>query len=239
MRTSDPLGDAVETASVLDGARRAVRPRDAATLILLDRSTGGPRLLMGRRAGGHDFMPNLWVFPGGRIHPADFRVPLASDLRPDVAVALARSAPLPRARALALAAVRETFEETGLLLARPASRPRASRGAWSGFLARGVLPDLGALTYVARAVTPPARHKRFDARFFMADAAALVSRQPAGGSGELLDLAWLPLDEARAMPALPGVTRLVLAEVAARLTQPDRPIPFWRFRGGQAMQDVA
>ena len=114
-----------------DGVRpkgtKAVRPRHAATLIVLRRDGPKPRVLMGRRHGGHDFMPDKWVFPGGRIDRADFRAPFATDLRPEVAARLARTAPPVRVRALALAAVRETFEEVGLLLARPAP-PRAGTG---------------------------------------------------------------------------------------------------------------
>ena len=116
----------------VDGAMREkgaklVRPRDAATLIIVRRDAKKPRLLMGRRHGGHDFMPDKWVFPGGRIDRSDFRAPYATDLRPEVAARLAKTAPVHRARALALTAVRETFEEAGLLLAK-AAPPRAGAG---------------------------------------------------------------------------------------------------------------
>src|SRR5271163_1355674 len=84
---------------------RAVRPRDAATLIVLRRDGPKPRVLMGRRHSTHAFMPDKWVFPGGRIDPSDFRAPFATDLRPAVAARLAKTAPPSRARALALAAV--------------------------------------------------------------------------------------------------------------------------------------
>ena len=110
----------------VEGAR--LRPKDAATLILVRRDGRGPRVLMGRRAEGHVFMASKWVFPGGRIDRADFRAPYATDLRPEVAAAVGRTAPLSRVRALALAAVRETFEETGLLLARPAPAAAAAPG---------------------------------------------------------------------------------------------------------------
>ena len=153
---------------------------------------------MGRRHGGHDFMPEKWVFPGGRIDRADFRAPFGSDLRPEVAARLAKTAPPPRARALALAAVRETFEEAGLLLATSApSRPAA--GPWREFLANGALPDLSALDFIARAVTPPAAPKRFDARFFMADAERLLSLTPLADCGELEEIAWVALGDALAL----------------------------------------
>src|SRR5271154_3830318 len=106
-----------------DGVRakgtKAVRPRHAATLIVVRRDGPAPRVLMGRRHGGHDFMPDKWVFPGGRVDRSDFHAPYATDLRPEVAAKLHLTAAPRRARALALAAVRETFEEAGLLLAKP------------------------------------------------------------------------------------------------------------------------
>ncbi len=93
------------------------------------RDPGSARVLMGRRHRGHAYLPDKWVFPGGRIDRADFAVPAATELRPDVAALLERSAPARRARALACAAIRETFEETGLLLARPAP-PVKRPGVW-------------------------------------------------------------------------------------------------------------
>ena len=213
----------------------APRPKDAATLLIVRRDGPAPRVLMGRRSDGHAFMPDKWVFPGGRIHPSDFRVPVASELRSEVAAALARGCPGVRARALACAAIRETFEETGLLLARP-SPPRSSRGEWRDFLAAGALPDLGALDYVARAITPPARSRRFDARFFVADASALLSFEPVASSDELGEVAWFDW-EAAAKLDLPAITRAILAEVALRFDTPGRPIPFHRFvRSGHRLE---
>ncbi len=208
----------------------SARPKDAATLLIVRRDGPLPRVLMGRRHGGHAFMPDKWVFPGGRIDRADFAVPCASELRPDVAGALERTGPARRARALACAAIRETFEETGLLLAQPAP-PLRRAGAWGPFLARG-RPDLAALDFVARAITPPARTRRFDARFFLADAAALLSLDPASGSGELDELAWFDWTAAAKLD-LPQITRAILAEAALRLDDPARPIPFHRFVRGE------
>src|SRR5580693_4337846 len=84
---------------------RSVRPRDAATLIIVRRDAEKPRVLMGLRGSGHDFMPDKWVFPGGRIDRSDFRAPTANELRPEVAARLHHTAPPSRARALALTAV--------------------------------------------------------------------------------------------------------------------------------------
>jgi 8-oxo-dGTP pyrophosphatase MutT (NUDIX family) len=202
----------------------AVRPRNAATLILVRRTSKGPEILMGRRSHGHDFMPGKWVFPGGRVDRGDFGAPAARELRPEVEAALRLTAPrqatLPRA--LALAAVRETWEEVGLMLARPApTRPVA--GPWRGFIAAGALPDLEALSFIARAITPPHSPKRFDARFFMAEASALLRPDRAAASGELDDIAWIPISDTQGFD-LPTVTTFVVKELEQRLVDPARPI---------------
>jgi 8-oxo-dGTP pyrophosphatase MutT (NUDIX family) len=215
---------------------RAVRPRDAATLIILRRDSAKLRVLMGRRHGGHDFMPDKWVFPGGRIDRSDYRAPFATDLRPDVAASLDAHAPRARARALALTAVRETFEETGLLLAKRAPE-RPGVGPWREFLEQGALPDLAALDFIARAITPPMSPKRFDARFFMAEAEHLMSLERQADCGELDEIAWLDWDEALALD-LPSVTRFVLREIPQRLADPTRPAPYLRMqRGGKRFGD--
>ena len=194
------------------------RPRDAATLILVRRDGPSPRILMGRRSGGHDFMPDKWVFPGGRIDRADYHAPILKDLAPDVAADLAASVRLKRqdgprlARALARTAIRETFEETGLVIGRLSGRLEA---------------DLSGLSYVARAITPPARHKRFDARFLMADAEALQSLEPSD-SRELGEVAWFDLAECRDLD-LPLVTRAVLNVVEGHLNGRSVQRPFWHW----------
>ncbi|HEX5380358.1 MAG TPA: NUDIX hydrolase [Phenylobacterium sp.] len=207
-----------------------MKPRDAATLFIVRRDGPKPRVLMGKRHGGHDFMPNLWVFPGGRIDRADFHAPYATDLRPDVAGRFEAHIPMVKARALGLAAIRETFEEAGLLLAKPVE-PRPLAGPWRDFLAHGAAADLAALSIVYRAVTPPMLAKRYDTWFLMADAEALVSLERQPDCGELEEIAWFEFEEALELK-LPMVTRSVITEVIARLDEPDRPIPYMRFRSG-------
>lgn len=218
------------------------RPKDAATLILTRVRKGSAEVLMGRRAPGHVFMASKWVFPGGRVERADPGAASASELSPADAARLTREVPPRRARALALAAVRETFEETGLLLAEPAP-PVSVAGPWREFRAVGALPDLAALSYIARAITPPGRSRRFDARFFMADAAALLHPEPTAGSGELDEIAWIPLADTGGLD-LPAITRFVIDEVRARLALvipegakrlpgTDRPLPFVRMVRGR------
>ena len=222
--------------------RRAVRPRDAATLILIRRDNDALEVLMGKRSAAHRFMPGKYVFPGGRLDAGDLRIAHDGDLRPEVLARLALHGGAARARGLARAAIRETFEEAGLVVGRTAERARRSRAAaWSQFLALGVEPDLGSLTYIARAITPPYRDRRFDTRFFIAEAKALS--EPVGHvrteSGELLELAWFPLAEARDLD-LPPITRIVLDEIEKRADDPhaDRPVPFFRMKNGKPLWDT-
>jgi len=209
------------------------RPRDAATLILVRQTGPAPEVLLGCRHGKTAFMPNRYVFPGGRVDAADTRVPFAADLREDVAERLERACTIARGRALAIAAIRETFEETGLIIGKPWQPKKSATIAehWHGFLDSGMAPALDSLDYIARAVTPPGRPRRFNARFFMADASVI-----AGGdiksNGELGDIRWVRLDEAQQLP-IPTITQLVLGEVARLLKEPptqsrDRRIPLFK-----------
>jgi 8-oxo-dGTP pyrophosphatase MutT (NUDIX family) len=215
----------------------ALRPKDAATLVIVKRDAGVPRVLMGQRHGNMAFMANKYVFPGGRIDPADMRIPVTSQLRPHVAARAGHGSTPARARGLALAAIRETFEETGILIGeRSDSVPRTRAPAWKKFFEHNVVPRLDTLEIIARAVTPPNRTRRFDARFFMVDASAIVHELEELDNEELLTPAWLTLNEARALD-LPSITRTVLDEVEARVSEgadPSRPIPFYRFSRGKA-----
>ncbi len=222
-----------------------MRPKDAATLILVRRDGDRARVLMGQRHSGHVFMPDKFVFPGGRVDAADHRVEPASELRPAVAARVAHGVSSARARALAMAAVRETFEETGLIVGRRSSERRSSRSpAWAAFLRTGVVPDLAPFDLVGRAITPHDAPRRFDARFFMADASTIqgeVHESPTG-SGELLDLSWVSLDEARRLD-LPAITRIVIDEVAKRLDATPQeaariPVPFYRWSGTKPVLEL-
>jgi 8-oxo-dGTP pyrophosphatase MutT (NUDIX family) len=206
------------------------RPKDAATLILTRRGGRGPEVLMGRRAPGHVFMASKWVFPGGRVERTDYTAASATDLAHADAGRLARETTPRRARALALAAVRETFEETGLLLGQHTEEPppkRAPKG-WEHFLSTGMVPALENLSYVARAITPVGRPRRFNARFFVTEATATHSE--FAGSGELEKLHWFTIPDAMQLKNIRDITRLVLKEIEARMAEnalhdDDRPVP--------------
>jgi len=218
----------------------ALRPKDAATLILVRKEKGETRVLMGRRHEGMAFMAGKYVFPGGRVDPGDHRIGAGGDLKPHVVAKLAVGASPRKARGFALAAIRETFEETGVLVGeRAPSAPRTRTAAWKQYFAHGVVPRLDRLEFIARAITPPNRTRRFDARFFMAGGETIAHMLDAAHNEELLTPCWVTLTEARALD-LPSITRIVLDEVEARIGDGGdsaRPVPFFRFRRGKSSVD--
>jgi 8-oxo-dGTP pyrophosphatase MutT (NUDIX family) len=137
-----------------------------------------------------------------------------------------------RARVLAVAAIREAFEETGLLLGtKVASAPKFPDG-WNAFAEAGVQPDLDELHFIARAITPPRRPRRFDTRFFAADAQAVAHRVEGiiGPDAELVELIWLPIAAAKELD-LPSITHVVLVDLEARIAAGfghDLPVPYYR-----------
>lgn len=210
------------------------RPRPAATLIVVDREAGEPRLLMGRRRADAAFLPNTFVFPGGRLEASDADAATVGALPPAEAQQLQRGrrGRPELVRALAVAAVRETFEETGLAVAVGGRADAVPAGAaWSDLLAHGLTPDLSRLRFAARAITPPGRPRRFDTRFFLADAADIRGRF-GPGDGELTEIGWYGLSELESLN-LPSITRLVLGDLQALLSGSlTGGIPFYFWRGG-------
>ena len=208
---------------------RSPRPRDAATLILVRRDASAPRVLMGKRSGGHDFMPDKYVFPGGRVDPQDGRVVSYTELsaRND---RLLRHQARRQPRAFAMTAIRETFEETGLLIGRNAEMPANAPKGWQPLYDLDIAPCLEGLDFIGRAITPPYRPKRFDARFFMAEAEkVLIDDRPPMDGAELHDLQWVTLADAMDLD-LPNVTRFMLGEIKERLANPgDVGPPFLRW----------
>ena len=205
-----------------------VRTQDAASLILIDRSQGTtPRILMGRRASAHVFMPDVYVFPGGRRDRFDHALPFNGDLNPVVMEKLlvgtsSRMGPA-RARALALTALRELREETGI-------QPGDANG-----------PDLSMLRYVARAVTPPGGVRRYDTRFFLSFCEETVfDMSHFGDTDELEDLQWLDIAAVSSLK-LARITQTVLEDVKTLMKlDPSvsfgHPVPFYSMRRGRFVQ---
>ena len=212
---------------------RPVRPVDAGSLVIVDASQSEPRILFGRRRPDLRFAPGKYVFPGGRVDAADTLL-ARSEPFPETEVAkllvdMKRWPSKARARALALAAVRETFEETGLIIGKAQSGGRAP-GAWQAFLDTGYGPDLSGLVMMARAITPVSSPRRFQARFFLVSADAIRHRVDERDH-EFGDLVWATFEQARALE-LHSMTRAIVDDVEDLLAiAPDQratqPVPYY------------
>ena len=184
--------------------------RPAATVVLWRLYRHGPQVLMGQRGAGAAFMPSKFVFPGGRVDPEDHSAARPGFLTPYCARRLTLLVPTdaPAPDAIVAAARRELTEETGLTLAATGSP---------------------SLRFVFRAITPPGRSRRFDARFLLADADGVDGdgEDFSAASGELQHLCWLDIAQARALD-LPFITEVVLAEITALVAGADQPgVPFF------------
>ena len=218
----------------------AVRPADAATIIIWRRRGRGIEVLMGERHKAHRFMPHRYVFPGGRVDPQDGRIRTASEMAGPVAAQLDRTARRGRARSIAIAAIRETFEETGLIIGADDPLPhRPPPRDWDRFFGAGYAPALDRLEYIARAITPVFRPIRFDARFFMVEARDCVG--DLQGSGELENMDWIPIRDTHDFE-LAMVTRNILSYAEGLIREPPRQtparkIPYFRHlsSGGHAL----
>jgi len=222
MSTDQNNGPAIDKSAV----------RNAATVIVVrDRMGVDPSILMGQRGANAAFMPNKFVFPGGAVDAADADVILATPISDLCHARLADQAPAGLQPALTIAAIRELWEETGLILGVPGNWPDSAPADWQGFATTGHLPSANGLQYVFRALTPPGRPRRFDARFFLVDADHIVGDLDdfSQASDELSHLQWIKLSQARQFD-LPFITEVVLAEVAARITDltPPNSVPYFK-----------
>lgn len=234
----------IQSAEVPRAAQSPIKPKAAASLVLLDMRGTEPRVLMGRRNANLRFMPGKFVFPGGRVETADGEIAAADSLSETVADQLARrnrrDAPAPQA--LALAAIRETFEETGLLIGTRAIPPTVPvPQAWHDFTRLGFLPRIGPLHFLARAITPAHLPRRFDTRFFIADAATIAHRVEgaAHADAELVELVWLPIHEAERLD-LGNITGAILREAARHFTgglAATTRVPFFHYRNRRFLCD--
>ncbi len=231
------MGQGGEPAS----SSRPVRPRDAASLIVIDRSSNEPRFLLGKRHESHKFMPGKYVFPGGKTDTCDRLVRPARDINPQCLMRLQSGLNSPeaetKARALALSAVREAFEEAGLLVGID-SDFAAAHSDWQPFAQRKLAPDLAPLRYVARAITPPQYPRRYDTRFFAVFRdVTLETDMRQHEDNEMLDFCYASHSESAVMN-LPGITRIILQSLMDRLSvdpdlKPGHPVPTYLTRRGK------
>ncbi len=178
---------------------RAVNPKLASTIVLTYGPKNNPKILMGQRAKRHDFMPSVFVFPGGRVDRGDSYAPYEGDLSLRTETILEAAYAPRRARAAVLAAIRETYEETGLLLtANQKPNKHINHPTWRALAGLNQTADLSGVEVFGRAITPPHRHKRFDTWFFHKH---IYGNKPpqVSDSKELLNVDWFTFDEIEAL----------------------------------------
>jgi 8-oxo-dGTP pyrophosphatase MutT (NUDIX family) len=183
---------------------------------------------MGQRHLSSAFMPGMYVFPGGRVDAGDSRLNVPDALDPAVERKLMTdmkgNVTPRRAQALALAAIRETAEETGLLIGTRNTQNWTTKSpAWGPFVEHGLTPTISPLTFFLRAITPPGRSRRFDTRFFCTTSEAIAHQIP-NDNDELLNLHWLTFGQAKKLE-LPRITRHALETLEERLNQNRFPQP--------------
>ncbi|WP_439636853.1 NUDIX domain-containing protein [Oceanicaulis sp.] len=202
------------------------RPKLASSLLLRrKRANGEIELLFGRRSTRHVFMPKKYVFPGGRVDATDGYAPLAEELNDQTRAVMTRVLTERRARAAAAAALRETAEETGLILGKPAQDACNFKPPWAPFEAAGAAPNAAPLEVITRAITPPKRPRRFDAWFFTCDVEHVHGSTDLTSNGELEDLKWVSLADRDTLD-LPIATHYVIGELETWLKDPARPLRF-------------
>lgn len=176
------------------------RPRIAATVVLTIGDRHNPKILMGQRSKRHDFMPSVYVFPGGRVDRIDSFAPFTGNLSARTERVLEAAVAPRKARAIALSCIRETYEETGLMIGTETAQQRRNmkNPTYDAFRKAGQVPDISNLEVFGRAITPPHRHKRFDAWFFHRHLGDVAPPEVAD-SRELLNVGWFSLDEIEAL----------------------------------------
>ena len=228
-----------------DGTSKSERPRDAATLVVVDMTTGEPRILMGKRHASQVFMPNKVVFPGGRVDDTDRGVTSHDELHASeiakLMLEMKGHASPARARSIALAAVRETFEETGVVIGQRGPTPTGDSENWQAFFDAGFLPNLSCLSLFARAITPPGRTRRYDTRFFCVPVEAIAA-QTGAFDDELSEINWYSVQETAELD-LPPITRVIIEDLTDRLAAgplgpSSAPIPFYHHRHGSFRRDL-
>ena len=211
------------------------KPRDAGSLILYKIKDNKIYILMGRRPPSQKFMPDIFVFPGGAVEKDDGYMEFTEDLNTQTKQRLTKYSSIHRARAIALAAIRETYEETGIMIGEKEQKfTKKYKNTWKNFEENKIKPRLDTLKFVARAITPRGQTKRFHARFFLSD--SIFSNGSIKNNNELLDIDWYPLNSIFSTLPLAQVTELVLKEAITMLnikSDINKKTPFFSRRMGK------
>ena len=209
--------------------------KNAATVILLRGSQKNPEVLMGQRGKNASFMPNKFVFPGGALDPGDSEIDFNGDIPTKCIEKLRLKADPSLAKPLIAAGIRELWEETGLILgSKSKTKMDSIPKNWKNFFALGYQPSADNIEFVFRAITPPGRTRRFDARFFLLSSDNIKGDLDdfSKASGELSHLQWIELNSTQNLD-LPFITEIVLSEVLSKLKgNRNNGIPFYYHDSG-------
>ena len=204
--------------------------RNAATVIVVRNKYDNPSVLMGQRGVNAAFMPSKFVFPGGAVDDQDLAIDIKKSINAVCKKRLLKENENGPWSALVAAAIRELFEETGQIIGVEQEGPEPP-SSWRDFAKTGYVPDASHMSFVFRAITPPGRPRRFDARFFLIQAEELRTNLDdfSMASDELSHLQWIPLTDTKNFD-LPFITQVVLAEVSGNLKNsgPPAQVPFFQ-----------
>ena len=203
--------------------------RNAAAVIVVRNKHDNPSVLMGQRGVNAAFMPSKFVFPGGAVDDQDLSIDITKSINEVCKKRLSEENENGPWNALVAAAIRELFEETGQIIGVQQEWPKPP-SSWRDFAKTGYVPDASNMSFVFRAITPPGRPRRFDARFFLIQAEYLRTNLDdfSMASDELSHLQWIPLTDTKNFD-LPFITQVVLAEITGNLMNSGPParVPFF------------
>ena len=204
--------------------------RNAATVIVVRNKFKNPSVLMGQRGVNAAFMPSKFVFPGGAVDDQDLSIDFKKSINEVCKNRLLKENKNGSWSGLVAAAIRELFEETGQIIGVEEEWSEVPSN-WEEFAKTGYVPDASNMSFVFRAITPPGRPRRFDARFFLIQAEELRTNLDdfSMASDELSHLQWIPLKDTKNFD-LPFITQVVLAEITGNLTKSGPParVPFFQ-----------
>ena len=194
-----------------------VKPRDAASLAIHRRRRTHHELPMGRRGSRARFKPGVYVYPGGVLERSDYAARPAAHLHGEVLPKLAVARSHNKADTLAMAAVREAFEEAGLICGVPGDVGGVAHTTWNHLRERELSPNLSLLQFIGRAITPSYQPLRFHARFFSIESEHLSGN--IKGDGELEDLQWIRIDRTEGLELM--IVQEMVLHTLARLVAGD------------------
>ena len=211
--------------------------RNAATVIVVRNKHKNPSVLMGQRGVNAAFMPSKFVFPGGAVDDQDLSIDIKKSINEVCKNRLLKENENGSWSGLVAAAIRELFEETGQIIGVEEEWSEVPSN-WEEFAKTGYVPDASNMSFVFRAITPPGRPRRFDARFFLIQAEELRTNLDdfSMASDELSHLQWIPLKDTKNFD-LPFITQVVLAEITGNLTKSGPParVPFFQNRTEESL----